>query len=380
MTLKIGWPQALAWRMDRQLLDPIGSLEPEDVVRRLWGVQAQVASSAALAIRVRQRSSQPGDVGKALADGRLVKTWAMRGTLHLLTPEDAGAVLSLLAVGRSWELPSWQKYFGLTPRHWELLRPAVRDALDGRALTRKELSAEILKLPELAHVARELTSGWGTLFKPLAFQGDLVFGPSQGQRVTFIRPEAATSRWGGVPEADVAAPRAIAGYLGAFGPATVEEFGAWISRGRVAKKELRGWFAKLGDRLTEVEVDGEKAFVLTEDLDELAAARPAGTVRLLAGFDQWVLGPGTDNVHVISAARRRAVSKQSGWIAPVVILGGVVAGTWEPDGSRARITWFSEAGKPPQKAIEAEVARLSAILGRELEPEIAVDRLDAKHS
>ena len=61
--------------------------------------------------------SRAGEVANALVHGRLIKTWAMRGTLHLLTPEDAGAVLSLLAFARSWELPSWQKYFGLTPRH-----------------------------------------------------------------------------------------------------------------------------------------------------------------------------------------------------------------------------------------------------------------------
>jgi hypothetical protein len=366
--------------MGRQLLDPIGTLGPEGVVRRLWGVQAQVASSAELAIRVRQRTSEQGDVARALADGRLIKTWAMRGTLHLLAPEDAGAILSLLAHGRQWERPSWQKYFGLTPRHWEVLRPAVREALDGRALTREELAAEIVAVPALAHVAQELRSGWGTLFKPLAFQGDLVFGPSRGQRVTFMRPEAASNRWAGVPEPEVAAPRAIAGYLGAFGPATVEEFGAWISRGRVARKELRRWFAALGDRVAKIDVDGEQAFVLSKDLEELAAARPTETVRLLAGFDQWVLGPGTDDRHVLPQVRRWAVSRQSGWIAPVVVVGGVVTGTWEQDGSHARISWFSEAGTPPRTAIAAEVTRLSAILGRELEPEITLDGLAAKRS
>ena len=48
------------------------------------------------------------------AEGRLIKTWAMRGTLHVLTPEEAGAFLSMLAAGRSWERPSWQRYFGMT--------------------------------------------------------------------------------------------------------------------------------------------------------------------------------------------------------------------------------------------------------------------------
>src|SRR5213594_1349489 len=102
--------------MRRQLLDPIGTSSAPEVVRRLCGVQAQVASSAELAVRVRRSSSRRGEVARALAEGRLIRTWAMRGTLHLLTPEDGGAVLSLMATGRSWERPSWQTYFGVTPK------------------------------------------------------------------------------------------------------------------------------------------------------------------------------------------------------------------------------------------------------------------------
>lgn len=84
MALKISWERALAWRMQRQLLDPAGRLSVEDVVRRLCGVQAQVASSAELAVRVRRETSPVGEVARALSEGRLIKTWAMRGTLHLL--------------------------------------------------------------------------------------------------------------------------------------------------------------------------------------------------------------------------------------------------------------------------------------------------------
>ena len=72
--------------MRRQLLDPVGDQTAVGVVRRLCGVQAQVASIAELGIRVRRTKSKPGDVARALGEGRLIKTWAMRGTLHLLTP------------------------------------------------------------------------------------------------------------------------------------------------------------------------------------------------------------------------------------------------------------------------------------------------------
>jgi hypothetical protein len=66
MAVTVTWQQALAWRMQRHLLEPIGSLPVAGVVRRLCGVQAQVASSAELAVRVRREGSRRGEVGRAL--------------------------------------------------------------------------------------------------------------------------------------------------------------------------------------------------------------------------------------------------------------------------------------------------------------------------
>src|SRR3954451_21740763 len=113
MALRVTWPQALAWRMERQYLEPLSTGTAVDVARRLCGVQAQVASSAELAIRARQAEAPPGEVGQALADGSLIKTWAMRGTLHLLPADEASQYLALLAAGRWWETPAWQRYFDL---------------------------------------------------------------------------------------------------------------------------------------------------------------------------------------------------------------------------------------------------------------------------
>ena len=60
MAVRVSWDQALAWRLKRQMLDPAPALSADEVVRRLGGVQAQVASSAELAIRVRQARSAAG--------------------------------------------------------------------------------------------------------------------------------------------------------------------------------------------------------------------------------------------------------------------------------------------------------------------------------
>ena len=361
------WEQALAWRMRRQLLDPVGDRPVAEVVRRLCGVQAQVASTAELCVRVRRTASKPGDVSRALSQGRIIKTWAMRGTLHLLTPEDAGAYLSLIAAGRSWDRPSWQRFFGITPKQLEALRGVVREALDGKVLTRDQLVAAVIARRGFGHVGDALRSGWGSLLKPLAWQGDLCFGPSEGNRVTFTRPESASRYWVGLPEPDDAAPIAIAAYLRSYGPATVHGFANWLSRGRTSKHQLRRWFDELRPRLGEVEVGGERAYVLADDLDDLASTKPTRAVRLLPGFDQFVMGPGTEDSHVIPAHRRSAVSRQSGWIAPVVIAGGVVRGTWALANDSVNVAWFKEGGAVPRSALRAEAQRLSTIVGRALE-------------
>src|SRR4051812_47971222 len=287
----------------------------------------------------------------------------MRGTIHLLTPEEAGAALSLLAAGKSWQRPSWQRYFNMTIAQMDELRCAIRDALDGRVLTREELIAEITKHTAHAHLGDSLRSGWGTLLKPSAWQGDLVFGPNRGTRVTFTRPDSASKRWAGVPDAEEAGPVLVRRYLAAYGPATPANFMAWLSR---STRRLKAWFGPKNDVMP-VEVDGQSAYIRAEDADALAAARPTDEVRLLGGFDQWVLGPGTGDTSVLAARRRTAVSKTAGWIAPIVVAGGVVKGTWELDRKLVRIAWFSEAGSVPKAALGGEVARLSSVLGLPLE-------------
>jgi winged helix DNA-binding protein len=363
MTARVTWKQALAWRMQRHLLDPVGTLPVARVVGRLCGVQAQVASSAELAVRVRRKASRPGEIGCALSEGRLIKTWAMRGALHLVPPEEGGAFLSLMAADGLWA--SWRRYFGMTTKQMDVLRRALRSALEGEPLTRVELAEAVSAQRGLGHVGEALRSGWGELLKPLAWQGDLCFGPSRGTRVSFTRPEAVSSRSAGVADADEAAPVAIAAYFRAYAPASLDSLHAWLA-GSADKRRLRTLFGAFRDRLAEVEVDGEPAHVLAEDLDELASTRSTRAVRLLPGFDQYVLGPGTADGHVVPAARRAAVSTQSGRISPVVVAGGVVCGTWALDHDRVRVAWFKEAGKPPRTALEAEVARLSSILDRGL--------------
>lgn len=364
MTPRLTWQQALAWRMQRHYLAHAAPGDPVEVVRRLSGVQAQVLSSAELGIRLRCPLAPAGVVDELLASGRLVRTWAMRGTLHLLAPDVAGDQLSLIAAARPWEKPAWSRWFGLTPAVIGRMAEVAYDALADGPLTRDELIRALTSRAGLEHVETPLRESWGTAFKPLAWQGILAFGPLRDGRPTFVRPDRASASWSDPMDADAAGPRVLAAYLAAYGPATAANFHRWM--GRLPKRLVDSLWRAAGDVVARVDVDGEPAFVRTEDLDELLEARPSTEVRLLAGFDQWVMGPGTDDPHVVPPERRTAVSRQSGWIAPVVLRGGVVAGTWKLDGAALTVSWFRESGASPRRAIAAEVERLGTLLDRRL--------------
>ena len=64
------------------------------------------------------------------------------------------------------------------------------------------------------------------------------------------------------------------------------------------------------------------------------------------------------------------MSRTAGWISPVVVVGGVVCGTWELDGTDVRIAWFNEAGRVPRRAIADEVGSLSTLLGADLRADV----------
>ncbi|SCG65306.1 DNA glycosylase AlkZ-like family protein [Micromonospora coxensis] len=355
--------QVLAWRARRQLLHRPPGTDAVAVVGRLAGVQAQVASAAEQAVAARQPAPRPGTTAAALADRTLVKTWAMRGALHLLPTAEAAAYLALLAAGRFWEKGSWQRSF-VTVGQLDAIAEAARSALDGRVLGREALTAEIVERTGDAALAAHLGSGWGAVLKPLAWQGLLVHGPADGNRVTFTRPDTYLPGWSGLPAPEEAAARVVPAYLGAYGPADPETFDQWLSRGGSKRPMLRGWFRTLVEagELVPVTVDGRPGYARAGDLPEIAAAEPTDDVRLLPAFDQWVLGPGTRDTTVVPAARRADVSRTAGWITPVVVHRGRVVGTWEARDGEPEVTLWPESPPVPADRLDEERSRLRSYL------------------
>ena len=121
----VTWAQALAWRLERQWLDPVGSEPVAGVIRRLGAVLSMDEPLAELAVGTRRTGSRPGELAVALADGDVINVFAFRGAMHYLSPEDGGIYLALRSAGRQWELPSWVEHYGLAPSDWPDFRAAA---------------------------------------------------------------------------------------------------------------------------------------------------------------------------------------------------------------------------------------------------------------
>lgn len=356
--LEVTWPAALAWRLRRQLLEPVGTTSAADVVRTLGAVAAQLEPSyAELGVRARRRSARPGDLADAVATGAVVRTFAFRGAVHLMTPDQAAVHLALRTESRMWERASWQTSYALAPADWPALRETVRGALEGGPLTREELARHVTHEPRYRHLTAAFTDPSATFLKPFAWHGDLSLGPVREGRMTLQRLDT-NPGWPGLPDVDEAGPRAIETYLAVYGPASRDNLHSWLTEGLgVRRRAVDRWLAALADRTgrtAAVSVDGEPRLVLRADLDELAVTAATPTVRLLPRYDQWVLGPGTADQRVVPAELRPAVSRG----ADLVVVGGVVAGTWSRTADGVATSWAAGAARPPQAAVDAEVARL----------------------
>ena len=273
----------------------------------------------------------------------------------------AARQLSLLAEAHTWHKGSWQRAFAPLSV-MGALADQVWEALDAGPLTREELVTTIGRRMEHEDLAERLRSGWSALLKPLAWQGILCQGPPLGRHVTFVRPDRHLENWDGLPDPDDAGPAVVRDYLAAFGPATIDAFDAWLLRGATPKTQLRRWFAALEDEIAQVDVEGRTALVRSADLDELAATRPSPSeVHLLPAFDQYLLAPGTSDPTVLAPEHRALVSRAGGWISPVVLLGGRVAGTWETIDGEPHVTPFPAVKLPPE-ALAAAGRRMTAII------------------
>lgn len=362
---KLTWTQAVSWHLRRQHLDrrmPRAKLL--QIASELCGLHAQVMSSAELTALCRIEGLRPGDIAKALwQDGSLVKTWAMRQTLHLLPANEYGMWLNAFGLYNGTKSPQWLAYFGITQNELGAITEAVPRALGDRLLTRQELAGEIVRLTGLTQIHDKLRLGWGSLLKPACYKGYLRFGPNRGQHAQFAYP-GPLSEHAANPVTTVARK-----YLAAYGPATGRDFSRWFYGG-TGERLTREMLASLGDEIVEVDIEGTHAWMLRKHVRPALQNEPVQSVRLLPAFDQYVFAAGLRSARVLAGDFHARVYKTQGWFSPVLLVDGRMDGIWRFDRKGKRLVIaiepFVELKAKVKRAAADEAERIAEFMERPL--------------
>lgn len=364
------WAQVFAWRVRQHFLDAPTRDGPVAIARRLCGMHAQVMSCAEMAIGIRSGGTTPADVRRALEPERsLVKTWAMRGTLHLLPAEDLPLFTAMLSTRTGSLIEAWVRYGIDMPT----ILATIPEALGGRCLTREALAREVARISGRPQLGEALMGSWGGTLKPAAYQGLLCFGPNEGRNVTFVSPRQWIGDWREM-DTEEAGAEIVRRYLDAYGPATHTDYAHWCG---IKLRLARERFARMADELVAVDVEGQRAWMTPTGAEGLLTAGETDTVRLLLplpllpGFDPYTIGALPHLDRLLPGPLRARISRTSGWISPVLLVDGRIAGVWKHEIRRgtARITIepFVPLPARARAATEKHAATIGMLLGAPVE-------------
>ena len=349
-------------RLAAQLLARRGASEPGAVTRHLLAVQAQDLRAARLALRARAAGFAAGAVDAALSrPGELVVAWLLRGTLHLVAPEDHGWLLALTAPGR--EVAS-RRRLGQEGVRWEEAERAV--GLVERALghegplTRVELGVRLARagIPTAGQALPHLLGLAAT-------RGVAVLGPvREGSQAFVLAREWLPRGDGGPRDRDAALVELARRYLAAHGPAREEDLARWsglpLRDARAGLRGMAGGVEPLGDGF--VDLAGRSAGAEAgED------APPDGVaLRLLPAFDPYLLG-WRDRGFAVDPADARRVHPGGGMLRAVVVVDGRAVATWSARRANGRLAVTVAAlralGAREREALDAERADVARFEG-----------------
>jgi hypothetical protein len=339
------------------------------VLKDVCGLQAQVLSAAWLGVRARSPGIELTDLHRALNEQRsIVRSWLMRGTLHVVAAEDFRWLLQLLGPVFVRAGTTRRAQLGLDDAVKSRGVAAIRRIVtDAGPLTRYELVDRLRK----RGIALDPKSQAPIhLIQLAALQGILCLGPDResGESTYVLLDDWVRAAPGRSRESALA--ELARRYFTAYGPATVEDIAAWSG---IPMAEARSAVTAALPGLREVMIHGRPGLVPNQRLEPLATPEKV-QVRLLPAFDTYLLGYRRRDLAVPLSLQRR-LQRGGGWLHPAVVVNGRAVGAWSLRRSggpgQVRVEPFGSLGAAIQRGIEAEVRDIGRFLGRSLTIEVA---------
>jgi hypothetical protein len=315
----------------------------ENVADALCGLHAQAALTPYLSLWNRVKDFKSEMLDDALyREKSLVKTWCMRGTLHIISSCDLPIYHNALERmwfehhGRYMREPDWPS----REMRQKLFYPRILEALTEKPLRRKELDYRVLsKFADVPKPYERLFSGWGGILKETAYLGLTVHAEPCGNESCFTRLD----KW--LPQIDLdeidedeAKEQLLLKYLRGYGPASAQDFTCWSG---LMAGEARKAIENTQSELVEVKIEGSGRILLMlkKDIKELEKIDLEEEVqlRLLPKFDSFMLGH-KDRSRMIKGEFMKHVYRKAGDIAASVLVDGYVAGTWKYKKAKRKLT------------------------------------------
>lgn len=302
------------------------------VVGWFGAMQAQDAGSAMWSLGVRLPGWTAADVQAALERREALRTWPMRGTVHLVPPRDARWMLEVLGSRVLTGAAARRAYLGLPDEVADRAVDVLGKALAGGGrLTRAQCLAALGE----AGIDTSGQRGYHLLW--YASQcGVTCIAPNIGTEQTFVLLD----EWvpdPHRPDRDEALGTIALRYFRSHGPTTRQDFAGWT--GLTAADAKRG-IAAAGDALATVPVDGRELLLERALLDAHRADGPAAggsdEFLLLPGFDEYLLGFKDRSMMVADEHKQAIVPGGNGVFQPTIVRSGRVVGTWRRTVGRAR--------------------------------------------
>ena len=209
-------------RLSNQHLQGNPFASAAEVVRDFGAVQAQDYRGGLWAVGLRTRGADEAAIERAIADGSIVRTWPMRGTLHLVAAGDVHWMLPLLTPRVAARTAGRRRQLGLDPSLFPVCRRLFEKALRGGGRRTRD---EMYGLLRAKGVSPDGQRGIHIL-QQLAQDGVLCFGPRQGKQQTFVLLDEWVPRSRPRPRDEALADLALR-YFISHGPATVRDFAWW---------------------------------------------------------------------------------------------------------------------------------------------------------
>lgn len=292
-------------------------------VRSLCGLQAQFMSNAMHALRIRCTDWADGGAG-------LVKSWTLRGTMHIFAECD----IPLFVSGDSFRKNEWtEKTFwnkrddwALTPQRQKLFCGLITAALEDGPAPREELRLLCRRNGMTPQEESSMFHPWGGGVREMCERGFMVYA-AQEKKVFRAVPDVQP-----LPE-DERELELLRRYYSAYGPATVRDAMYFF---RIGAAKVKSLLAKLP--VETASCGGDTYYYIKNEVGGPASEMPECI--FLAGFDPLMLGYEKKESLFLPAERLRSIFSLAGIVSPALLLDGTVAGRWKIKGKKLLVELF----------------------------------------